>query len=98
MNTEFRLIKTPFSFNDIEVYARRGDAIMKEVVFEDVGKGLYSPPAFGLSAGEAQQLMDELWQCGLRPTEGTGSAGALAATQSHLEDLRKITFNQLKIK
>ena len=37
-------------------------------------------------------LMDDLWQCGLRPSEGTGSAGALAATQKHLDDMRKLVF------
>jgi len=39
---------------------------------------------------QAQQLMDELWQCGLRPSEGTGSAGSLRATERHLEDMRKL--------
>ena len=49
-------------------------------------------PTFRLNMSEAQQLMDELWDCGLRPTEGTGSAGALAATQKHLDDMRQIAF------
>ncbi len=40
----------------------------------------------------AQQLMDELWRCGLRPTEGSGSAGSLAATERHLEDMRALVF------
>ena len=30
---------------------------------------------------EAQTLMDDLWNCGLRPTEGTGSAGSLMAKE-----------------
>lgn len=41
---------------------------------------------------EAQTLMDELWRSGIRPTEGTGSAGSLAATQGHLEDMRRLVF------
>jgi hypothetical protein len=41
-------------------------------------------------------LMDQLWQCGLRPTEGTGSAGSLAATERHLKDMREIAFGLLK--
>lgn len=49
-------------------------------------------PTIQLSIQSAQQLMDELWQCGLRPTEGTGSAGSLAATQRHLDDMRKLVF------
>jgi len=43
---------------------------------------------------EAQALMDRLWSAGLRPTEGAGSAGALAAVQHHLEDMRSLVFQQ----
>lgn len=43
---------------------------------------------------EAQELMDSLWQCGLRPSEGSGSAGALAATQRHLDDMRTLVFKE----
>jgi len=51
------------------------------------------PPDSPLSMNmdTSQQLIDALWSCGLRPTEGTGSAGALSATQNHLKDLQKIT-------
>lgn len=49
-------------------------------------------PTVSLQPHAAQQLMDELWQCGLRPTEGTGSAGSLAATERHLADLQKLVF------
>jgi hypothetical protein len=43
----------------------------------------------------AQELMDGLWQCGLRPSEGTGSAGALKATENHLKDMQTIVFKLL---
>ena len=43
-----------------------------------------SQPTFHLKHEQAQRLMDELWNCGLRPSEGTGSAGALAAVEKHL--------------
>lgn len=39
----------------------------------------------------AQQLVDALWQCGLRPSEGSGSAGALKATETHLKDMQEIS-------
>jgi hypothetical protein len=39
-----------------------------------------------------------LWNCGLRPTEGSGSAGSLAATQRHLDDMRTVAFHKLGIK
>jgi hypothetical protein len=51
-----------------------------------------------ISKQEAQVLMDDLWDCGLRPSEGSGSAGALLATQNHLSDMKKIVFKTLKNK
>lgn len=58
--------------------------------------GAYTPPAFNLSYTQAQQFVDELWRCGLRPSEGSGSAGSLLATQQHLTDMQKIAFGLLK--
>jgi hypothetical protein len=56
----------------------------------------YKPqPWVTLDRDSAQRLMDELWSVGLRPSEGTGSAGALAATERHLEDMRKLAMNHL---
>lgn len=45
----------------------------------------------------AQELMDELWAVGLRPSEGTGSAGALAATQKHLDFAIQIHHEDMKL-
>ena len=50
-------------------------------------------PTFNLYEEEAQILMDDLWNCGFRPTEGTGSAGSLAATERHLKDLQTMVFD-----
>ncbi len=50
------------------------------------------PAAIYLSGDDAQRFIDELWNAGLRPTEGSGSAGSLAATQRHLEDMRALVF------
>jgi hypothetical protein len=49
-----------------------------------------------LGIQQAQQLMDELWQCGLRPTEGSGSAGSLAATERHLKDMQLVAMGLLR--
>ena len=40
--------------------------------------------------------MDELWNCGIRPAEGAGSAGQMAATERHLQDLQRVAFGALK--
>lgn len=53
-------------------------------------------PTLRLENQEAQFLMDELWRCGLRPSEGTGSAGSLAATEKHLRDMQAIAMGLLK--
>ncbi len=58
-----------------------------------------SPEAFlSLEPTQAQYLIDSLWDCGLRPSEGSGSAGALLATQKHLGDMKTIAFHSLKIR
>lgn len=57
---------------------------------------LIEQSTLSLDREAAQELMDNLWQCGLRPTEGSGSAGALAATQKHLDDMQKISFELLE--
>lgn len=55
-------------------------------------EGMEHPPLMSLSTDEAQQFMDELWRAGIRPTEGAGSVGQLAAVQRHLEDMRTLVF------
>ena len=55
-------------------------------------------PVMYMNETEAQVLIDSLWDCGLRPSEGSGSAGALMAVQEHLVDMRKIAFKGLEIK
>lgn len=47
---------------------------------------------YELARSDAQSLMDGLWRCGLRPTEGAGSAGQLDAVQAHLKDLQRLVF------
>lgn len=54
------------------------------------------PPTLTMPMDDAQGLIDELWRCGLRPTEGTGSAGSLAATERHLKDMQAVAMALLK--
>lgn len=57
-----------------------------------------SEPLMTLQPDDAQQLIDELWRAGLRPSEGSGSAGSLAATERHLADMRALVFKIPQIK
>ena len=69
----------------------------KNVEMSHVDEGAVVDPFMVMSLETAQLLMDELWNCGLRPSEGTGSAGSLAATERHLKDMKTIAFHALKI-
>ena len=60
------------------------------ITMQDVPDGMESEPTLNLEWEEAQILMDDLWNSGVRPTEGAGSAGAMLATQNHLKDIRLI--------
>lgn len=53
-------------------------------------------PMLRVTKDALQQLMDELWRVGIRPSEGTGSAGALAATERHLQDMRRLALDHLE--
>ncbi len=64
---------------------------------KEIPPEIEAAPSLVLTHQLAQRLMDQLWDCGLRPSEGSGSAGAMAATQQHLADMRAIAFDHLKI-
>lgn len=71
-------------------------SVVEKLDFVAVDEDAYTSPTFALRREQAQQLMDELWNCGLRPTEGSGSAGSLAATERHLKDMQAVAFGLLK--
>ncbi len=87
-------------WNAIEllVYEKHGDrlSVARAVQLETVESGAFIEPTMRLNMTEAQELMDSLWHCGLRPSEGSGSAGAMAATEKHLADMQKIAFTALE--
>ena len=86
----------------ISLYARHvteghGYVTAKPLEMAESNPAVITEPFARLEVQAAQKLMDELWQCGLRPSEGTGSAGSLAATEKHLVDMQKIAFKKLGI-
>jgi hypothetical protein len=68
-----------------------------EVIMRPVAQGGEIPRALVLRNEEAQALMDDLWNSGIRPTEGAGTAGAMRATERHIADLRAVAFKALGI-
>ena len=93
MNLQLKAYSAPWR-DCIEFLILSGDEIGSAISFKKREIGVSSDPTFSLDIQQAQSIMDDLWNCGLRPTEGTGSAGALAATQKHLEDMRTLVFKK----
>lgn len=90
----------PFS-DGLDVYIRQfeGDEMYdaKPLVFEKTEDRFGGDSCMTLSPEDGQEIMDCLWRCGLRPIEGSGSAGSLAATERHLSDMKTIAWHALKI-
>lgn len=101
MNYVIRAQNAPW-YRGIELRLTDPDQLVrvKDIVFEKITEAdaaVEHRAPFLLDQVHAQTLMDDLWHCGIRPTEGSGSAGALAATERHLSDLRTIALHALKI-
>jgi hypothetical protein len=89
--------KEPWSDN---IELRGFQTVMRETfVFINVEmkhhtQGEVTSPFMSLQPEEGQQLIDELYAVGLRPSQERGSAGQLDAVKFHLEDMRKLVFNK----
>ena len=70
----------------IDVAVFMAGSVAEQLTMREIKEGEYITPTLSITMGEAQSLIDDLWTCGLRPSEGTGSAGSLAATERHLSD------------
>jgi hypothetical protein len=54
------------------------------------------PTPYPLEREEVQAMFDQLWRLGFRPA--ANSVAEFNATSKHLEDLRAIVFEKLKVK
>ena len=87
---EFRLRETTLvgPLLSMHILTRRGDSILvaEPLVMREAKAGdLLCEPTVLANNNSMQGLMDELWRCGFRPTEGQGSAGMMAAVEEHLK-------------
>lgn len=81
----------------VDLHLLDGENVATNITFEKRAPGQLVTPLMSLQMNDAQRLMDVLWDCGLRPSEGSGSAGSLAATEKHLADMRRLAFHALQV-
>ena len=93
---EIRATACPW-WRGVDLLVRQGPDVGVNLVMERKEQGEVIEPTVRISYDDAQTLIDDLWRCGLRPTEGAGTAGAMRAVEQHLADLRTIAFKALDI-
>lgn len=71
------------------------DGIMRPA--ETLGS-MHQRPPIALSFEDAQSLMDDLWNSGVRPTDAEKTDSTLKATEMHLNDLRALVFEDPRIR
>lgn len=79
----------------LRIAVKRSDGdrdIATSITFEKMKQGEFSPALIQLEVEEAQDLADQLYAAGIRPSAAAGSAGQLDAVKYHLEDLRTLVF------
>lgn len=62
------------------------------------GYAVYVAPTYRWDTDAAQQIMNGLWQAGFRPKDGEGTLAQTKATDSHLQDLRKLVSKAFNVK
>ena len=98
--TELRAQYSPYggTFECFIVQQRAaGRFIAKPLEYEFHEDGDYVRASLRLDQDTAQRLIDDLWNGGLRPTQGKQSEGVTAAQANHLQDMRAIAFAKLRI-
>lgn len=84
-----------FRGGDIKAHAK--PIQFEELSPEEIGV-MPEKPVAELRIEEAQQLADELWNAGIRPTQAKQSHGAFEAVGAHLNDMRAIVADKLGVK
>ena len=70
--------------------------VARPVMYAEVQPGQFVEPTAILDEGAAQQLCDELWRAGFRPTQSKAGAGQFDAQQSHIADLSKLVHGSVE--
>ena len=83
------------SYLGYEVLIKMEDSVVLpvEMTLERKEAGVLLEPSLRLDENLAQQLLNALWEVGLRPRNGESSLAHVEAMRYHLEDMRKLVFD-----
>ena len=67
-------------------------SVASQITFTEVEEGAYlsNGSTLSLDFDAATRLMDDLWGCGVRPTDQRDRSGEVGAMKEHIVDLRKV--------
>lgn len=91
-------IQERFDSYGFELFLHTYDSIATSVTMEKKEVG-YPPRGANIIIDReaATQLMEQLWNYGIRPADTKYNSDAVNAMKEHITDLRKITFKILKM-
>ena len=88
----FYMLARAFDGDEFSVGAIARPVVMEALPPSEAALARSDEATFYLRDEEIQALIDQLWTLGFRPSEGTGSAGALKQAEDHLATLKKVAF------
>ena len=81
----------------VAIIQKRADgsvSLAAPLTLEPIESGVFIEPTLIVAGnGLAQDVLNQLWQQGFRPKDGTGNGGHIDAVKYHLEDMRKMVFD-----
>ena len=83
-------------FIQLSIYNQEKELMLDGLDFKKVEPSAYTQPV-SITENIAQELMDELWRAGVRPSGELDSIGHREALESHLNDMRKIVSAELDV-
>lgn len=76
---------------------RHSQVLTPSLGWIDVDAGEEWGPTIQVESEALQELVDDLWRVGIRPTEGKVSDRTLQAQEEHIKSLREVTANLLAL-
>ena len=102
MNLRFCVLSQVFRPDGIAIHIlnTKTDFIATNIVMEKRDPQAIAEPPLQINEKEAQELMSQLWNLGIRPTDellNSHAPNSLKAVEKHLEDMRSIAFDKLEV-